>query len=378
MRTYRSLESALHAREAAGTLAAASRRAVAATRVRSHALCARAERLRQRHVALLRAVRGTPAPHRPLRSDARAGRIARADLRSGAWSQAASPAADRGMARRTRRVRARAAARCAAGADAAAGDAPAGLASLPGGSGTPSHARPTPAMSSDDRARRLRVVLGEDSFVFREGLRAIVDSIDGLEVVGDAASEDEVLDAVEHLQPDVLITDIRMPPSQTDEGVRIARRLRDTRPEIGVVALSQFLDASWAMELLRGGVGGRAYLLKEHVACREQLAKAIAEVTRGGTWIDPLVLQRMFEAHRQAEVTPLAALTARQLEVLGLVAAGRSNAGIAADLGIGARAVERHVGEIFERLGLVDEADVSRRVLAALVFLHEHQPAAAP
>jgi DNA-binding NarL/FixJ family response regulator len=242
---------------------------------------------------------------------------------------------------------------------------------------TPERAAVAPAVLVRQRAttpRPLRIVLGEDNLLFREGLASILGSADSLEIVGVGATEDEVIEAAHGTRPDVVVTDIRMPPSYTDEGIRIADRMRKERPEIGVVALSQFVDVSWAVRLLHDGSAGRAYLLKEHVARRDQLVDAIRDVADGGSYVDPSVVQMLVNAHVQAEASPLQRLTVRERDVLALIAEGMSNAGIASTLVLTKRAVERYVGDIFAKLGLDDDVDVSRRVAATLVYLRETKP----
>jgi DNA-binding NarL/FixJ family response regulator len=223
--------------------------------------------------------------------------------------------------------------------------------------------------------RRLRVVLGEDSLLFREGLVSILSAVDSLELAGIATTEAEVLESVSRERPDVLVTDVRMPPTLTDEGIRIADRLRTERPAVGVVVLSQFTNAAWAVRLFQGGAAGRAYMLKEHVARRDQLVDAVREVADGGSYVDPSVVETLVTAHVSAAQSPLLRLTARQRQVLALIAEGMSNASIGTTLDMPKRAVERYVGDIFTKLELEDDVDVSRRVAATLLFLRETTPA---
>jgi DNA-binding NarL/FixJ family response regulator len=166
----------------------------------------------------------------------------------------------------------------------------------------------------------------------------------------------------------VVITDIRMPPTGTDEGIRAAERLRDTHPETGVVVLSQYVDPGYALALLEKGSGGRAYLLKERVSDVEQLLAAVKQVASGGSVIDPKVVEALVSARTSAQ-SPLARLTPRESEVLSEMAQGKNNAGIAAALVLSERAVEKHINSIFLKLGLSEEPDVHRRVKAVLLFL---------
>jgi DNA-binding NarL/FixJ family response regulator len=187
-------------------------------------------------------------------------------------------------------------------------------------------------------------------------------------VVGDL---DSLRDACASERPDVVLTDIRMPPTNTDEGIRLAAELRDTAPETGVVVLSQFADPIYALALLDRGSDRRAYLLKERVHSRAELITAIRAVAAGGSMIDPKIVEGLVQARGQAERSPLSELTAREREVLGQIAQGKSNAAIAESLILTKRAVEKHINAIFLKLGLSDAQDVSRRVKAALMMLSE-------
>jgi DNA-binding NarL/FixJ family response regulator len=168
-----------------------------------------------------------------------------------------------------------------------------------------------------------------------------------------------------------VLTDIRMPPTQRDEGIAIAQRLRGTHPEVGVIVLSQYADPGYVLALLEGGSARRGYLLKDRLADRRKLIDAIDEVGRGGSVIDGDVVEALVAAQKAKDRSPLDALTPRELEILGEVAAGKSNAAIAEALVITKRAVEHHIGSIFSKLDLPDEAEVSRRVTATLLFLSE-------
>jgi DNA-binding NarL/FixJ family response regulator len=219
----------------------------------------------------------------------------------------------------------------------------------------------------------LRVVVAEDDFLVREGVVRLLGSQPDVEVVQVCQDLDGLLAAVEEAEPDVVLTDIRMPPTGTDEGVRAADQIRDTHPSVGVVLLSQFVDAGWALALLEHGSSGRAYLLKERVSDVEQLIAAMHEVASGGSVIDPRVVEALVEARARHRDSPLEHLTPREREVLGEMAQGRNNAGVAAALGLSERAVEKHINSVFSKLGLSEEPDVHRRVKAVLLFLQGGQ-----
>jgi len=217
----------------------------------------------------------------------------------------------------------------------------------------------------------VRLALGEDSLIVREGLRRLLDSDPSMEIVaavGDYASLVEVCDRE---VPDVVLADIRMPPSHTDEGIRLAAALRESHPEMGVVILSQFSDPMYALALLDRGSDRRAYLLKERVHNRAELTAAIGAVVDGGSMIDPKIVEVLVHARGQAEHSPLNDLTAREREVLGEIAQGKSNTAIAESLFLTKRAVEKHINAIFLKLGLADAHDVSKRVTAVLILLAE-------
>ena len=224
----------------------------------------------------------------------------------------------------------------------------------------------------------LRVALAEDNILVREGLAHLLADTEDVEVVATACDLPSVLDAVDHLTPDVVMTDIRMPPTETDEGIRVAAQLRVTHPDVGVVVLSQFSDPEYALELLRDGSDRRAYMLKERVHNRAELLSAIRTVATGGSWIDPKVVEALVTGRERAEHDPLAELTDREREVLAHIAQGASNAAIAESLVLTKRAVEKHINSIFMKLGLIDAGDVSKRVKAALLFLAETHTAPAP
>jgi DNA-binding NarL/FixJ family response regulator len=216
----------------------------------------------------------------------------------------------------------------------------------------------------------LRVALAEDSFIVREGIaQVLADAHGDVTVVARCEDMDSLLLAVEEVRPDVVVTDIRMPPTNTDEGIRLAARLRETHPAIGVVVLSNYADPAYALALLESGSEGRSYLLKERVHDRSQLVSAIHTVAVGGSVMDPKIVEPLMRSRGRAERSPLADLTSRELEVLGQIAQGMSNAAIADALVLTKRAVEKHINSIFLKLNLSGAEDVSKRVKATLMFL---------
>ncbi|MDQ4131246.1 MAG: response regulator transcription factor [Actinomycetota bacterium] len=217
----------------------------------------------------------------------------------------------------------------------------------------------------------IRIVLAEDSYLVREGVRLLIESQPELELVAVCEDLDSLLQAVETEQPDVILTDIRMPPTGTDEGIRAAEELRRTRPDIGVVILSQYAEPDYALALFESGSAGRAYLLKERVGDLDQLLHAINEVARGGSVIDPKVVENLVAARARTRESPLDRLTPREREVLAEMAQGKNNAAIATSLFLTERAVEKHINSIFSKLELSEERDTHRRVRAVLMFLAE-------
>ena len=217
----------------------------------------------------------------------------------------------------------------------------------------------------------IRVVLAEDSYIVREGLEQVLAGASGMEVVATCADLDSLLAKVAAEHPDVVVTDIRMPPTETDEGIRAAAMLRETQPAVGVVVLSQHDDPAYALALLESGSEGRAYLLKERVHDRGQLAAAVEEVARGGSVIDAKIVEALVRARSGTNSSALAELTSREREVLAEIAQGKSNSAIAEALVLTKRAVEKHINAIFMKLGLAQADDVSKRVKATLIFLAE-------
>lgn len=219
----------------------------------------------------------------------------------------------------------------------------------------------------------IRAVLAEDNALLRQGLERLLQAAEDVELVGSAVDLPTLEALIEAETPDVVVTDIRMPPTGTDEGIQVAARLRSERPECGVVVLSQHAEAAYALALLGDGSNGRAYLLKERVADLDELLGAVREVSTGGSRIDPEVVEQLVNANRRAPESELTRLTPRETEVLAEMASGKSNAAIAASLVLSERAVEKHTNSIFSKLGLSEEKDVNRRVKAVLVYLHEHR-----
>jgi DNA-binding NarL/FixJ family response regulator len=217
----------------------------------------------------------------------------------------------------------------------------------------------------------VRVVFAEDNYLVREGTAALLNSSDEVDLIGTASALDELLSAVEELKPDVVLTDIRMPPTNTTEGIDAARGIRADHPDIGVVVLSQFAEEEYAYELLKDGAAGLGYLLKERVSNLDELVRALNEVAKGGSVLDPKVVEVLVSAKDRMAHSPLAKLTDREREVLEHMAQGQNNASIAKSLFLTERAVEKHINSLFHKLGLSQETDVHRRVMAVLAFLRE-------
>ena len=216
-----------------------------------------------------------------------------------------------------------------------------------------------------------RIVLAEDSFLMREGIVALLELDDDLELVASCENPDELFTAVAEHRPDVVITDIRMPPTQTDEGIQAALQIRADHPDTGVVVLSQYVEPDYALRLFAHGSDGLAYLLKERVADLNELAAAIARVASGGSVIDSKVVEALIEARIKQESSMLGRLTERELEVLAEMAKGGTNAAIGDALFISPRSVEKHINSIFTKLDLSQTDEIHRRVAAVLLFLGE-------
>jgi DNA-binding NarL/FixJ family response regulator len=218
-------------------------------------------------------------------------------------------------------------------------------------------------------SERLRVVIAEDHYLVREGTRRLLEDSGEVDVVAAVGTAPELLDAVRRLGPHAAITDIRMPPGNHMEGIEAAHTIRADHPEVGVVVLSQHADPAYAMELLREGASGLAYLLKDRLADVEELVRALRTVIEGGSVIDPAVVESLVGHRAHSTESPLSELTPRELDVVRLMAQGRTNRGIAESLFLSESSVEKHVNAIFGKLGLAQEPTLHRRVLAVLAFL---------
>ena len=217
---------------------------------------------------------------------------------------------------------------------------------------------------AETNAPALRVVVADDSVLLREGLVRVLDEA-GFDVVAGYGDGDAMLAELETVAPDLVILDVRMPPSYRDEGVRAAIRARELMPQVGILLLSQYVEVAYAQELLSSGRGGVGYLLKDRVASLEQLRDAVERIAAGGTVLDPEVVAHLLGRRND----PLATLTPREREVMALMAEGRTNAAIGAALFIGTGAVEKNVTSIFQKLALEDSGSDHRRVLAVLAYL---------
>ncbi len=221
------------------------------------------------------------------------------------------------------------------------------------------------------RSLSIRIIVGEDHYLVREGLRQIIGTEADLEVAAYCDDLTTLQAATDEHDPDVVITDIRMPPLGADEGIRFATWARTAHPQLGVVVLSQYAHAEYALRLFASGAARRAYLLKDRIAEAGQLASAIRDVANGGTAVDPTIVEELVAARMQARRSPLADLTPRELEVVSLVAQGKSNAAIAGAMFLTKRAVEKHINAIFSKLSLPDDSAQSRRVSVALLYLSD-------
>jgi DNA-binding NarL/FixJ family response regulator len=215
----------------------------------------------------------------------------------------------------------------------------------------------------------LRVVFADDNFLVREGISALLNEADDIELVETVTDPSSLLEAVARHRPDAVLTDIRMPPTFTTEGIDAAKQIRADHPSTGVVVLSQYVEEDYAFDLLSEGVAGLGYLLKERVSQLDELVRALHDVARGGSVLDPKVIEGLLARKSQELRSPLRGLTEREREVLQEMAAGRSNEATAKALFMSTRAVEKHIGSVFQKLGLTDESDVNRRVMAVLAFL---------
>jgi len=215
----------------------------------------------------------------------------------------------------------------------------------------------------------LRVVLADDNFLVREGITALLAEVSDIDLVGAVADPASLLKVVAEKTPDAVLTDIRMPPSFTTEGIDAAKRIRAEHPDIGVVVLSQYVEEEYAFELLKDGVGGLGYLLKERVSQIDELVRALHDVASGGSALDPKVVEGLMARKTRNADSPLLDLTEKERQVLEAMATGKNNATIATTLFMSGRAVEKHIGSVFQKLGLVEEGEANRRVMAVLAFL---------
>ena len=215
----------------------------------------------------------------------------------------------------------------------------------------------------------MRVVFADDSYLVRVAVSALLNQDEEIELITAVGDADALIQAVAEHRPNAVLTDIRMPPTYTIEGIDAAKRIRADYPDIGVVVLSQFADDDYAFELLENGVGGLGYLLKERVAERDELVRALQEVARGGSALDSKVIEVLLARKSHEQPSALLGLSDREREVLQQMATGRNNHTIAKTLYMSDRAVEKHIGSIFQKLGLVEEGEQNRRVMAVLAFL---------
>jgi DNA-binding NarL/FixJ family response regulator len=247
-----------------------------------------------------------------------------------------------------------------------------------GGHGDVGSRRQANGRATEPADHAIGVVVAEDAYMIRELLLAQLNRSSEIDVLAVCTNGRDLESAITAHHPDVVLTDIRMPPSGDDEGVRVADRLRASDPQIGVVVLSQYAEPAYALALLGDGTAGRAYLLKERIRSRRELIDAIKTVARGGSVIDPHIADVLIAARSRAADSPLNDLTPRERELLAEIATGKSNAAIAESLVLTKRAVEKHVNAIFSKLGLPKSPNVSRRVRATLIFLGEQDQSAGP
>jgi DNA-binding NarL/FixJ family response regulator len=229
-------------------------------------------------------------------------------------------------------------------------------------------------------SERLRIVIAEDNYLVREGTRRLLEESGEVEVLASVGTAPELLSAVDALRPDAVLTDIRMPPENQTDGIDAAHQIRRAHPSIGVVVLSQHSEASYAVQLLKDGTGGLAYLLKTKVGEIDELLRALREVAEGRSVVDPTVVERLVDFRARQEQSPLRSLTEREISVLREMAEGKSNGAIAIALHLSESSVEKYVNTVFSKLGLSEERAVSRRVAAVLTYLRdaEHAPAGQP
>jgi DNA-binding NarL/FixJ family response regulator len=215
----------------------------------------------------------------------------------------------------------------------------------------------------------VRIVLADDSYLVREGTAALLSALPDVQLLASAGDLDGLLDAVTRLRPDVVMTDIRMPPGQAVEGLTAARRIRTDYPGTGVILLTQFAEPEYAYELLRGGAAGVGYLLKDHIADIAELSRAISQVAAGGTALDPQLVEALVARSERRGDTAVGVLSPRERQVLEQMAQGRSNTAIGAALVLTERAVQKHINAVFRKLGLNESPELDSRVAAVLRFL---------
>jgi DNA-binding NarL/FixJ family response regulator len=220
-------------------------------------------------------------------------------------------------------------------------------------------------------SKSVRVVIAEDNYLVREGTRRLLEDSGEVEVVAAVGGADELLDAVDRLHPDAVLTDIRMPPGHDMEGIAAAHQIRKKHPQVGVVVLSQHADEAYAFQLLKDGTAGLAYLLKERVGDTDELLRALRETIAGRSVIDPAVVEALLASRSRQAHSPLSALTPRETDVLREMAQGKTNAAVAESLSVSESAVEKYANAIFSKLGLSEEPQVHRRVAAVLAFLRD-------
>lgn len=223
-------------------------------------------------------------------------------------------------------------------------------------------------------AERLRVILAEDGYLVREGVKELLEATGEVDVVASVADATDLLDLVADLRPDAVLTDIRMPPDHGVEGIVAAKAIRRAHPSTGVVVLSQHADEGYVVDLFSDGAEGLGYLLKERVGDRQQLTHALRETSRGGSVIDPTLVEALMRRRGLGKRSRLDALTPRELDVLREMAVGSSNAAIADALSLSQSSIEKHVNAIFSKLGLAEEPRLHRRVAAVVTFLKEGEP----
>ena len=215
------------------------------------------------------------------------------------------------------------------------------------------------------------MVFAEDNYLVREGTASLLREIEGLKLLSSVEDKESLMRAVAEHHPDAVLTDIRMPPTHTSEGIDAAKQIRSEYPDTGVVVLSQYDEEEYAYELLKDGAEGLGYLLKERVGNVDELVRALQEVSKGGSVLDPKVVENLVARKRKLAESPMTRLTDREREVLQNMAEGKNNASIAASLFLTERAVEKHINSLFHKLGLSEEKTVHRRVKAVLAFLRE-------